>query len=130
MNQIPGPDSTSLQLAQRLFAAIEQGDVEASRELYDANARIWHNTDNVEQTVEQNLRVLRWLVRNTAQRRYEDVRREQTASGFVQLHVLRLHFHDGRVVHVPACLVAQVRAGLITRIDEYLDSAHTAAISA
>jgi ketosteroid isomerase-like protein len=126
------PDSpTQIEaLAQQLFDAIERGDVDTLRDLYHADARIWHNTDGAEQSVEQNLRVLRWLVRNTSLRRYEEVRREMLATGFVQMHVLRLDLASGRTVHIPACLVARVADGRITRIDEYLDSAQLAGLGA
>lgn len=115
-------------VAQQLFDAIERGDVEALRSLYHVDARIWHNTDGAEQSVGENLRVLRWLVRNTSLRRYDEVRREIIPSGFVQMHVLRLDLGTGGSVQIPACLVARVSHGLITRIDEYLDSAHVAAL--
>ena len=35
----------TLELADRFFAAIEAGDVDAVRELYDPDVEIWHNTD-------------------------------------------------------------------------------------
>ena len=117
-------------VAQQLFDAIERGDVEALPSLYHVGARIWHNSDGTEQSVDENLRVLRWLVRNTSLRQYDEVRREVTPSGFVQMHVLRLELGDGRSVRIPACLVARVSQGRITRIDEYLDSAHLAALHA
>ena len=117
-------------VAGQLFGAIERGDVDALRGLYHPDARVWHNTDNTEQSVEENLKVLRWLVRNTALRRYEEVRRELIPTGFVQMHVLRLDLSGGRTLRIPACLVARVSQGRITRIDEYLDSAQVAAVSA
>ena len=126
------PDSVaqSAAVAQQLFDAIERGDVEALRSLYHVDARIWHNTDGAEQSVDENLRVLRWLVRNTSLRRYDEVRREIIPSGFVQMHVLRLDLGTGRSLRIPACLVARVAQGRITRIDEYLDSAQLAALGA
>ena len=113
-------------VADRLFAAIEAGDLEAVRSLYAPDAVIWHNTDGSEQTVDENLRVLRWVVGHLADRRYEDVRRSPTQTGFVQQHVLRGTRPDGRRVEVPACLVVSCDAGRITRLEEYLDSAHVA----
>ena len=117
-------------LADRLFAAIEAGDVDAVRELYAPDAVIWHNTDGIEQTAEQNLRVLGWVTANLADRRYEDVRRLITPSGFVQQHVLRFTRADGTRQEVPACVVVACDGGRITRVDEYLDSAHVARILA
>ena len=126
----PDPVAEIAAVAHQLFDAIERGDVDALRGLYHVDARIWHNTDGAEQSVDENLRVLRWLVRNTSLRRYEEVRREMIPSGFVQMHVLRLELGTGRSVRIPACLVARVAQGRIARIDEYLDSAQLAALQA
>jgi len=117
-------------VAVQLFSAIERGDVDALRGLYHPEARVWHNTDGIEQSVEENLKVLRWLVRHSELRRYEEVRRELIPGGFVQTHVLRLELSGGRTLRIPACLVARVEQGRIARIDEYLDSAKLAAVSA
>ncbi|HYD11092.1 MAG TPA: nuclear transport factor 2 family protein [Acidimicrobiales bacterium] len=117
-----------MSVADELFAAIEAGDVDRVREIYAPDAVIWHNNDELEQTVDQNLRVLRWVCDNLADRAYEDVRRHEWDGGFVQQHVLRFT-RDGRRLGVPACIVATVDDGKITRIDEYLDSAHVARIT-
>jgi uncharacterized protein len=109
-------------LADRLFGAIEAGDVDAVRELYAPDARVWHNTDGVEQTVDENLATLRWCADNLGAMRYTEVRRRVDDDGFVQQHVLV----TGVGVDVPACIVATVRDGRISRIDEYLDSAQVA----
>ena len=116
-------------VADRLFAAIEAGDLEAVRALYAPGAVVWHNTDGAEQTAEENLTVLRWVIDHLADRRYEEVRRSPTASGFVQQHVLRCTRADGERVEVPACLVVTVAGGRITRLEEYLDSAHVARLT-
>ena len=120
---------TADDLADRLFGAIERGDVDAVRELYAPGAVVWHNDDGVEQTVEQNLLVLGWVVDNLADRAYEEVRRQATPTGFVQQHVLRFTRSDGSRQELPACLVVtcDLDAGTITRIDEYLDSAQVRA---
>src|SRR3954467_11275665 len=73
----------------RLIAAIADGDVDAAREAYAPGARLWHNTELREQTVDENLRTLRWVIRNVADLRYTDVRRQRTENGFAQQHVLR-----------------------------------------
>jgi ketosteroid isomerase-like protein len=116
-------------VADRLFAAVETGDLEAVRALYAPGAVVWHNTDGAEQTVEENLAVLRWVIDHLADRRYEEVRRSPTASGFVQQHVLRCTRPDGVRVEVPACLVVTCEGGRITRLEEYLDSAHVARLT-
>jgi len=57
---------------------------------------------------------------------YGDIRRSETADGFVQQHVLRLTRQDGTRVELPGCIIATCADGKITRIDEYLDSAQVA----
>ena len=118
-----------LELAERLIAAIVAGDVEAVRDIYSPNARIWHNFDQLEQTVDENLGVLRWLVRNVSSLRYEEIRRHRTDAGFVQQHVLRGTSRSGQALELPACLICTVKDGHITRLEEYFDSAQLAPIA-
>jgi len=113
-----------LAVAEHLFAAIEAGDVDAVRELYTPDTVVWHNSDGVEQSAEQNVKVLRWVIRNVRNLRYDEVRRERTERGFVQQHVLRGTAANGAEVAIPACIVGVVKDGRIVRLDEYLDSAH------
>ena len=82
------PATAHNDLANRLFAAIEAGDIDAVRALYAPDAVVWHNNDGAEQSPEQNLVVLQWVVDNLADRAYEDVRRVVTYDGFVQQQVL------------------------------------------
>ncbi|HTF35338.1 MAG TPA: nuclear transport factor 2 family protein [Myxococcota bacterium] len=121
---MPTPDA--LELGNRLFEAICSGDVGAVREVYAPTVRVWHNFDRVEQSLEENLRVLAWVVKNVSGLRYEQVRRQRTESGFVQQHVLRGTAPGGESLEVAACLVCRVEGGRVTRIDEYLDSAQLA----
>jgi uncharacterized protein len=114
-------------LAVRFGEAIERGDIEAARAMYAADAVIWHNTDNIEQSVDQNTQVLTWFVNNTASRTYTEVRRMIIENGFVQQHVVKLGFADGRTADMAACLIVKTSDGKIARIDEYLDSASVAA---
>jgi ketosteroid isomerase-like protein len=115
--------SDALAVAGRLFAAIEAGDVDAVREVYDPAVEVWHNTDRAVQGREDNLTTLGWVARNLGGLRYTDIRRSATDDGFVQRHVLVATNRAGQRVEVPACIVATVRDGRITRLDEYLDSA-------
>jgi ketosteroid isomerase-like protein len=111
-------------IAKRLFAAIEAGDIAAVEKLYAPAIVIWHNYDGVEQSLSENLRTLRWLTRNATDLRYEEIRLQETPRGFVQQHVLRATGPGGVRLEIPACIVGTVNDGQITRIDEYLDSAH------
>ena len=118
---LPDP-AVSLALADRLFAAIEANDTDALRaDVYAPDVVVWHNNDNHEQRIDENLRVLRWLHRNVTGKRYEEVRRQPTPTGFVEQHVLRGTAPDGTELSVFACLVVTVAGDRISRIDEYLD---------
>jgi len=118
------PDA--FELGDRLFQAICSGELGTLREIYAPDVRVWHNFDGVEQGLEDNLRVLAWVVKNVTGLRYERVHRQRTESGFVQQHVLRGTAHGGKPLEVAACLVCRVEGGRIKRIDEYLDSAQLA----
>ncbi|QDQ92867.1 nuclear transport factor 2 family protein [Rhodococcus sp. WB9] len=112
-------------LADRFFTAVSDGDETTLTELYAPDARIWHNDDGREQTVTENLRVLRWLSRTLDDLRYEDIRRHELPDGFAQQHVLRATLPGHGLLEVPASLFVRVVGGRITRIDEYVDSAAT-----
>lgn len=118
----------SLQLADRFFNAIEQGDVDTVRELYHPNVVIWHNYDDLNQretgdSREDNLKVLAGLPRRIKGAHYDVWYREATSTGFVQQHVLRGTMPNGQPIELPACIVCRVEDGLITRLDEYFDPA-------
>ena len=117
-----------LDLADRFVTAVEAGDLDTVRAIYAPHAKIWHNFDGVEQTVEQNLRVLGWFARTLPNRRYDVRRREATSDGFFQQHVVEAVLPDGTEWTMPACLIVTVKDGRITRLDEYLDSAHAAVL--
>ncbi len=119
---------TNLELCDLFFAAISRGDIDAVRAIYAPDAVIWHNDEKAEQTPDRNLKVLGWVTRNIKDMRYEEVRRHATPTGFVEQHVLRGVAPNGAPLEIPACIVCEVREGRITRLDEYLDSAQTAAL--
>jgi uncharacterized protein len=114
--------SEALDVAERFFRAVEAGDIEAIRAIYAPEARIWHNHDRLEQTVDENLRVLAWVAKNLTNRRYRVQRRVAIPGGFMQQHVLEAEAAGGPF-SMPACIVCEVRDGRIIRLEEYLDSA-------
>jgi uncharacterized protein len=118
----------AMQTADKLFRAIENGDVDAIRNIYTPHTKIWHNSDGIAQSVEENLAVLKWVINNIKGVKYTEVRLQPTPTGFVQQHVLRGRFRD-KDIALPACIIATVEDGHITRLDEYLDSAHTAVLA-
>jgi ketosteroid isomerase-like protein len=116
-------------LATAFFAAIESGDIDTLRRLYAPGATVWHNFDGVDQGVEDNLRVLRWMIATLSNPKYDDVRRVIVDDGFFQQHVLRGDAPGGRL-EMPAMVRATVADGRVTRIEEYLDSAQAAVLRA
>ncbi len=130
MQSKTGPEQ-SLEVAERLFKAIERGDVAAIREIYAPGVKIWHNNDGATQTADENLAVLGWVVANILEVAYTEVRRQATPTGFVQQHVMRGRVKSsGKELRLPACMVCDVEQGRITRLDEYFDSAHVAVLTA
>jgi uncharacterized protein len=122
--------TTALELADRLFAAIAANDLDALRnDVYAPDVVVWHNNDNHEQRIDENLKVLNWLSRKVTNRRYEEVRRQATDTGFVEQHVLRGTAPNGNELEIPACLVVTVTGDRISRIDEYIDSAALGAMA-
>jgi ketosteroid isomerase-like protein len=115
-----------LELARHFVSMIEKGDIDAVRACYADDARIWHNFDQVDQTVDENLKVLGWMVRNAASRRYEIQRLEAIEGGYLQQHLLHLTTHSGEAFTMPACLVVRVEDGRIRRLEEYVDPAPAA----
>ena len=115
-------------LADRFMTAIQAGDVQGMRDCYAPDAKIWHNTDDVEQTIDQNAKVLEWFIRTLPDRNYRVIRRETLKDGFVQQHVLEATLPDGTSWHMFACCVIRMADGKITRLDEYLDSAQGKAL--
>ncbi len=118
---------TADDVADAVFDAIERGDTESLASLWADDIEVWHSNDGVVQDKAQNLAVLRWMIENTETIEYRDAVRDLTAAGFVQRHVLRLRFGDGRTANLPIAIFAAIRDGQVTRIDEYVDSAHVAA---
>lgn len=118
-----------LAFAERFVDAIEGGDVEAVRACYAPDAKIWHNNDGLEQTVDQNIKILNWFMRKLPDRKYRIVRREALSDGFLQQHVLEATLPDGRPFKMSACCVIRMQDGVITRLDEYIDSAEAALLN-
>ena len=121
-------DAETEALAARFIACIEAGDVEGVRACFAPDATVWHNNDGLTVTATKVLRILAWLARNFTELRYDVTRRSATADGYVQQHVLRGMAPDGSELALAACLVVRLEGGRITHLDEYLDSAGTAAL--
>ena len=109
-------------LAWELMSAVNSGDGERLRAVYSPDVRIWHTFDGLEQTREENVRTLLWMHAHIAGVRYEQVRASATEDGFVAQFVMRA---DEPAFEAPCMVRAWCADGRITRLEEYVDSAHT-----
>ena len=115
----------------RFLAAIEAGDLDAVRGAYHPDAVIWHSHDRSEESVEHNLRTLAWITTHLPGLRYTNVRRHGFSGGVVQQHDTVVAVPGSATLTMTACLVVRIDDdGLITRVDEYLDSAAVAELTA
>ena len=116
--------------AEHFVDTVQRGDTEAMRACYARNGVIWHNTDGIEQTVDDNIKVLKWFVETLPDRRYTVLRREVIPDGFMQQHILSATLPDGEPWKMDACVIVRMADGKIERLDEYLDSAAGAKLRA
>lgn len=122
---------TVLDVADRLFGAIEGSDVACVEQLFSPQIAVRKTGDDRDNDRRRSVRIIGWFIDSTTDRRYEILDRQVFDGGFVQQHVLHAHGRNGAVVAMRVCIVIKVGAdGLITRIDEYFDPAGIAALLA
>jgi ketosteroid isomerase-like protein len=115
---------TVVDLADALFAAIELGDEPWLDNLFAGDIAVWRAGAQCDDNKECALKVLRWFIRVTAERRYEVLDRQLFADGFVQQHILHATGRNGGSIALRVCIVIKLGANqLINRIDEYFDPA-------
>ena len=120
----------NLRVGERFMSAVAACDADAVREIYADDAVIWHNFDQAEQSVEDNIRTMQWIHGVLDELEYEIVRREPIPDGYYQQHILRGSLADGSAFAMPACAIVKVENGRIASLHEYLDTAHTRPLSA
>jgi uncharacterized protein len=116
--------------AEHFVDTVQRGDAEAMRACYREDGVIWHNTDGIEQTIDANIKVLKWFVETLPDRRYTVLRREVIPDGFMQQHVLSATLPNGEQWKMDACVIVRLKDGKIERLDEYIDSAAGAKLRA
>ncbi|ANI38922.1 hypothetical protein MVAC_02544 [Mycolicibacterium vaccae ATCC 25954] len=115
------------EVADRLFAAIERSDVATVAQLFSPVVAVWKSGDTRDNDHARSVKIIRWFVEATLDRRYEVLDRQVFDGGFVQQHVLRARGRTGATIAMRVCIVIKVGAdGLIARIDEYFDPAEIA----
>lgn len=111
-----------------LFGSAEQGDWERFGAHLAPDAVIRQNVGR-ELTKAEALVALPAFTADGTQLRYENVRRVFGDRSATEMHDAVFTKPDGREVRIDICVVVQFdENGLITRTDEYLDSAAAAAL--
>jgi len=117
-------------VADKLARLVADGDIDGLRALYTPDARIWHNTDDREKTVEESLQFLGGLLGVTSKRWYSDVRLTPTPNGYVSQHYVAVVMTTGEEVRVPICMVVTLDGERVKRIDEYIESGAAGPVTA
>lgn len=120
-----------VEVADRLFAAIENSDVAAVDRLWSDDIAVWRPGARSDNDKPRALRVIEWFVSATTQRRYQLLDRQifedESSRGFVQQHILHATGHTGQSIALRVCIVIKLNNdALINRIDEYFDPAELA----
>jgi ketosteroid isomerase-like protein len=116
-------------VADRLFAAIENGDAATVEQLWDNDVLVWKSGEPVDREKKRALRVIAWFIDTTTERRYEILDRQFFDGGFVEQQILHATARTGGSISMRVCLGIRLGAnGLINRIDEYFDPAELAPV--
>jgi hypothetical protein len=106
----------------KFFSALAAGDLATCEELFTDDAVVWHNFDQLEQSKSDALAALSGFAH--VQPEFDIIGRDFVGSTCIQRHVVRLSLPNGSMVTMPAIQRICCLQGRISRIDEYLDSAH------
>ena len=125
---------TIVDVAERLFTAIEKSDLAAVDRLWSNDIAVWRVGARRDNDKARAMRVIDWFITATTERHYEVLDRQLfgcgsggSVSGFVQQHILHATGHAGQSISMRVCIVIRVGTnGLIDRIDEYFDPAEIA----
>jgi ketosteroid isomerase-like protein len=125
---MPAAAEAIVDVADRLFTAIEKSDLAAVDRMWSDDIAVWRVGARRHDDKARALRVIDWFITTTTERRYEILDRQLfddgSTSGFVQQHILHATGHAGQSISLRVCIVIKVGTnGLINRIDEYFDPA-------
>ncbi|KWX68691.1 nuclear transport factor 2 family protein [Mycobacterium sp. NAZ190054] len=121
------PETVTSEVADRLFGAIERGDTALVAQLFSAGVTVWKSGDARDSDHARSVKIIKWFVDATVDRRYQVLDRQVFDGGFVQQHVLHALARTGATIAMRVCIVIKVGDdGLITRVDEYFDPAEIA----
>jgi ketosteroid isomerase-like protein len=114
--------------AERFMEALNGTDAAKVRAFYTDDATCWHNFDDFDQPLDDNMKLFEWMARKAPRRRYRVLRRDIVPGGWFQQHVLEARLPNGKDMKLFACCVITLQDGLIKRIEEYLDPAQASVL--
>lgn len=128
MMELDLTDDEKLAIATRFAHASRSNDADAYRALCAPDAVTWHNFDEAEVGTEQTVKTVAWLHRAVAGLAWQDVALLPTTTGFVSQTIMTGTAPGGEL-RVHSCVIVTMNNdGLVTRVEEYLDTAQTAAL--
>jgi len=116
------------EICAALFEAFTSGDEEKARSLCASNMQARQN-GNPPMDLDSLLRFSQAVLRVVEDFRYEEAKRSETATGFVEEHRVRGRLPDGDQLDLAVCVVADVRDGKIYDLREYLDGSAATALA-
>lgn len=112
-----------MDLIDKMYRSVEQGDMDALATCFTPDAAIWHNVDETDKSLATAAMALSHLCQSANRVSYEN--RKQMAVGnlrFVQ-HVITADLKSGKNMRLPGMMRIELSDdGLISRIEEYYDS--------
>jgi limonene-1,2-epoxide hydrolase len=113
-----------LELAKQFSDAAKAADVDIADKLLDPDFRFWANYTKQTMGKKEMLDYIGTFFPTLRSVEYKDVRITPSANGYVLQQVSDTVLGDGtKISDLDVCMVVQVRAGRLLRIDEYLDAA-------
>ncbi len=120
-----------VEAAHAVFDAIEVRDYEKFASLFAPGAVTWRNFDHTDLPVTESAALIKAVMDVLKSTRYEERRYLAVSDGAIVQHTARSVTWDGQ--HVEVYVMARIylnNDGLISRIEEYVDTAQGAAIQA
>ena len=119
---------TTKEIAAAMIRALERGEG-ASPKYYADDATVWYNTDEVDAPAGDARRNLEILQTAVPDFRAAETHVHAWEDGCALQYVFVGTLPSGAALRIPACLIVTVRDGLVVRAQEYVDSAHAAALA-
>jgi ketosteroid isomerase-like protein len=119
----------SAKLAERFARLIGRGEIEEAN-LCAPDAQGWHNTDELWAPMTEAPARMAFVRTIVPDFHAVDIVSYPWPGGFAVEYVFVGTSTRGEKIRIVGCVVATVAGGLITRVKEYVDSAHASAILA